>query len=165
MPFTDPSGDRLRGWMGIGSDMFYDQARVAVVPMGFCFPGLSKQGGDLPPRAECAPRWHDRLFAAMPRIRLILALGAYSQRYHLGDLYRGDLGSTVAAWREILRATRGRGRAVLPLPHPSWRNNGWLKARPWFEAELLPELKRLVAAELSVASPSHSGAAARSQGA
>lgn len=158
-PFTDPSGDRLRGWMGIGPDIFYDLAKVSVVPMGFCFPGLSDKGADLPPRPECAPLWHDRLFSAMPQARLVLALGAYSQRYHLRDLYRGDLGTTVAAWRDILAATQARGRAVIPLPHPSWRNNGWLKARPWFETELLPELKGLVAAELGLRRKTKAGRA------
>lgn len=147
-PFTDPSGDRLRDWMGIGPDIFYDSARISVIPMGFCFPGLSAGGADLPPRAECAPLWHDRLYAALPRLRLVLAVGAYAQRYHLGGLYRGSLGATVEDWRTILRATRRRGRAVIPLPHPSWRNNAWLKACPWFETELLPELRRLVRTEL-----------------
>jgi uracil-DNA glycosylase len=147
-PFTDPSGDRLRSWMGIAPGTFYDSARISVIPMGFCFPGLSNKGADLPPRAECAPLWHDRLYAAMPQLRLVLAVGSYAQRYHLGDLYRGDLSATVENWRAVLAATRGRGRAVIPLPHPSWRNNAWLKLRPWFDAELLPELRKLVRAEL-----------------
>jgi uracil-DNA glycosylase len=148
IPFTDPSGDRLREWMGIGPEIFYDSARISVIPMGFCFPGLSEKGADLPPRPECAPLWHDRLYAALPRLRLVLALGAHAQRYHLGDLYRGNLSDTVADWRGILRITRGRGRAVIPLPHPSWRNNAWLKLRPWFAEELLPELRALVRTEL-----------------
>jgi uracil-DNA glycosylase len=147
-PFTDPSGDRLRGWMGIGPEIFYDSARISVIPMGFCFPGLSDKGADLPPRAECAPRWHDRLYAAMPQLRLVLAVGSYAQRYHLGDDYRGSLSATVEDWPEVLEASQRRGRAVIPLPHPSWRNNAWLKLRPWFEAELLPELRKLVRAEL-----------------
>jgi uracil-DNA glycosylase len=147
-PFTDPSGDRLRDWMGIGPEIFYDSARISAIPMGFCFPGLSANGADLPPRGECAPLWHERLYAALPQLRLVLALGGYAQRYHLGDLYRGNLSATVENWREVLAASRLRGRPVLPLPHPSWRNNGWLKARPWFESELLPELRKLLHAEL-----------------
>jgi uracil-DNA glycosylase len=148
VPFTDPSGDRLREWMGIGPEIFYDSARISVIPMGFCFPGLSDKGADLPPRPECAALWHDRLYAAMPQLRLVLAVGSYAQRYHLGGDYRGSLSATVEGWREVLEASQRRGRAVIPLPHPSWRNNAWLKLRPWFAAELLPELRRLVAAEL-----------------
>ena len=139
VPFTDPSGVRLRAWLGVGEDVFYDVARVAIVPMGFCFPGLDAKGGDLPPRPECAPAWQDRLMRAMPQVELVLAVGQYAQRYHLGPLRRANLTETVAAWREIVVAT-GRP-AILPLPHPSWRNTMWLKRNPWFEAELLPFLR------------------------
>jgi uracil-DNA glycosylase len=139
-PFTDPSGDRLRQWLGVDEAQFYDPANFAIVPMGFCFPGLDAKGGDLPPRRECAPAWRDRLMAAMPQVRLILAIGQYAQAWHLGPMRRNSLTETVADWRGILAATQS-GRAVLPLPHPSWRNSGWIKRNPWFEAELLPELK------------------------
>lgn len=138
-PFNDPSGDRLRAWLGIGRDTFYDAARVAIVPMGFCFPGQDEAGSDLPPRRECAAHWHSRLFALMPQIELVLATGSYAQAWHLGGRRRGRMTDTVAAWRDILADSR-RPR-VLPLPHPSWRNNAWLKRHPWFEAELLPALR------------------------
>lgn len=144
-PFTDPSGDRLRGWMGIGPETFYDAARVAIVPMGFCFPGLDGKGGDLPPRRECAPAWRARVFAQLPDVELVLLVGQYAQRWHLtsGDLRRTSLTETVRKWREILE--RDQRPRLLPLPHPSWRNNSWLKANPWFEAELLPVLRAEVA--------------------
>lgn len=143
-PFTDPSGERLRDWMGIGPDIFYDASRVAILPMGFCFPGLDDKGGDLPPRRECAPHWRARALAAMPQIELVLAIGLHAQRWHLGDEARGGLTGTVERWRELLAAPRRP--VVLPMPHPSWRNNTWLKRHPWFEAELVPELRRRVAA-------------------
>lgn len=141
-PFTDPSGDRLRDWMGIGPENFYDEKRLAIVPMGFCFPGLDAKGGDLPPRRECRTAWHDQLFAALPRIELILVIGQYAQDYHLGSSRKRTLTETVSAWREYFGRPRTEGRpAVLPLPHPSWRNNAWLKKNPWFGEELLPVLK------------------------
>jgi len=143
-PFTDPSGDRLRGWMGIGEDVFYDAGKLAIVPMGFCFPGLDHKGGDLPPRDECRKAWHDRLFASMPQIELILVIGQYAQAYHLGRSRQKSLTDTVAAWRRHFEG-QGEGRAkVLPLPHPSWRNNAWLKKNPWFETDLLPVLRQEV---------------------
>jgi uracil-DNA glycosylase len=142
IPFTDPSGDRLRAWMGVDTDSFYDESRIAIVPMGFCYPGQDGHGGDLPPRLECAPAWRSRLFAAMPQIGLLLAVGSYAHRWHLGQLARSTLTDTVAAWREIMAATAGP--VAIPLPHPSWRNNAWLKRNPWFEAELLPVLRREV---------------------
>lgn len=144
-PFTDPSGDRLRSWMGIGEDVFYDPCRLAIVPMGFCFPGLDAKGGDLPPRSECRKTWHDRLFAAMPQVELILVIGQYAQAYHLGGKRQKSLTETVANWRAHF-VDRGEGAPmVLPLPHPSWRNNAWLKKNPWFETDLLPVLRREVA--------------------
>ncbi len=146
MPFTDPSGDRLRAWMGIDAETFYDVSRIAIVPMGFCFPGQDARGGDLPPRRECAMAWRAPLFAALPQIRLLLAVGSYAHTWHLGSLARATLTETVAAWREIAAATNQP--RVLPLPHPSWRNNAWIKRHPWFEADLLPELKREVASGL-----------------
>jgi uracil-DNA glycosylase len=139
-PFTDPSGDRLRAWLELTPDEFYDQRRIAIVPMGFCFPGLDAAGGDLPPRRECAPAWQARLFAAMPQLELILTVGSYAQRWHLGKAGVGGMTDTVRRWRELLDAP-ARPRRV-PLPHPSWRNNAWLTANPWFERELLPRLRR-----------------------
>jgi uracil-DNA glycosylase len=146
-PFTDPSGVRLRAWLGIGEEVFYDPARVAILPMGHCFPGLDAKGGDLPPRPECAPLWRARLLAGMPQIRLTLAIGLYAQRWHLGADRQADLTATVHDWRRM--ADRPGQPAVLPLPHPSWRNNGWLRANPWFESELLPDLRKRVAEVLA----------------
>lgn len=142
-PFTDPSGVRLRGWLGLDEATFYDESRVAIVPMGHCFPGLDSKGGDLPPRRECAPTWRAKVFQAMPRIELVLAIGRYAQAWHLGPEAGANLSDTVSNWREILAAPRFP--RVLPLPHPSWRNNAWLKRNPWFEEELLPVLKAEVA--------------------
>ncbi|GAA0782176.1 hypothetical protein GCM10009077_29810 [Roseibium denhamense] len=135
--------------MGIDETVFYDPDRLAIVPMGFCFPGLDQKGGDLPPRAECRTAWHDQLFEALPKIELILVIGQYAQAYHLGQKRKKTLTETVANWREYLHADRPyAGPAVLPLPHPSWRNNAWLKKNPWFEIDLLPvlrsEVQRLV---------------------
>jgi uracil-DNA glycosylase len=142
-PFTDPSGDRLRAWLGVSSEEFYDQARVAIVPMGFCFPGHDASGGDLPPRRECAAAWHGRVFAAMPQLELILLVGSYAQRWHLGEAGKGrSMADTVGRWRDLL-AARDRPRYVA-LPHPSWRNNAWLTANPWFERDLLPAVRREV---------------------
>ncbi len=144
-PFTDPSGERLRNWMGISEDVFYDAKRIAIVPMGFCFPGLDTKGGDLPPRIECRKTWHDGLFANLPKIELMLVIGQYAQAYHMAGLKRKTLTETVASWRSHFANGRGAGHpAVLPLPHPSWRNNTWLKKNPWFEDELLPVLKEQV---------------------
>lgn len=142
-PFTDRSGDRLRDWLGLDAACFYDASRVAIVPMGFCFPGLDGKGGDLPPRRECAPAWRARVLAALPQIELVLVIGRYAQGWHLGPKAAADLTATVAGWRGILDEPR-RPR-ILPLPHPSWRNNGWLRKNPWFEAELLPVLRAEVA--------------------
>ena len=144
MPFTDPSGDRLRAWLELTPEEFYDRRRIAIVPMGFCFPGHDAAGGDLPPRRECARTWHERLFAAMPQLELILAVGSYAQRWHLADTATGSMTDTVKRWRDLLDAN-ARPRLV-PLPHPSWRNNAWLTANPWFERDLLPRLRREIAA-------------------
>jgi uracil-DNA glycosylase len=142
-PFTDPSGVRLRQWLGLDEARFYDASRVAIVPMGHCFPGLDAKGSDLPPRAECAPLWRDRVFTALPSVELVLAIGQYAQAWHLGPARGGTLSQTVAQWRAILdRPVRPQ---VIPLPHPSWRNNGWLRKHPWFEEELLPVLRVEVA--------------------
>ncbi len=142
MPFTDPSGNRLRSWLDMAPETFYDEARVAIVPMGFCFPGLDSKGGDLPPRRECARQWHRDLFKVLPNIELILAVGAYAQAFHLGDKRGKTLRDTMLAWRTHLGVSQTP--RVFPLPHPSWRNNAWLKKNPWFEEELLPVLRREV---------------------
>jgi uracil-DNA glycosylase len=141
VPFTDPSGDRLRDWLGLDSSLFYDESRVAIVPMGFCFPGLDAKGGDRPPRPECARTWRMRLLAQLPNVQFQVLIGAYAQRWHLGDRAKGSLTETVAAWAGYLPA-------AIPLPHPSWRNNAWLKKNPWFERETLLALKAAVASAL-----------------
>ncbi|TPW29639.1 uracil-DNA glycosylase family protein [Pararhizobium mangrovi] len=143
LPFNDASGDRLRTWLGIDRETFYDPARIAIVPMAFCFPGNDAKGGDLPPRRECVATWHDDLMATMGQIELVLAIGAYAQRYHLGRRCRASLTETVASWRETV--VEDVSPRVLPLPHPSWRNTGWLKRNPWFEADVLPFLRSEVA--------------------
>lgn len=137
-PFTDPSGDRLRQWMGIDSTVFYDETRIAIVPMGFCFPGLDKRGGDLPPRPECARHWRDKLLCHLPSIELILVIGQYAQAWHLGSMRKASLTETVLHWRETYDAL---SPPVIALPHPSWRNNTWLKKNPWFERDVLPVLR------------------------
>lgn len=142
-PFKDPSGVRLRSWMGVTEAEFYDDRKVGIVPMGFCFPGYDRAGGDLPPRPECAPTWRLRIFSALPRPpKLILAVGAYAQRWHLGAAFKPTLTETLKDWRTIFEAPAETG--ILPLPHPSWRNNGWLKRNPWFETDILPVLKSKV---------------------
>ncbi len=149
VPFTDPSGDRLRAWLGLDADTFYDVSRIAIVPMGFCFPGQDARGADLPPRRECAPAWRAELFAALPRIELLLAVGSYAHAWHLGPLKRKTLTETVAAWRQIMAAAT-RPTAI-PLPHPSWRNNAWIRRNPWFESDLLPAVRKAVADRLGSA--------------
>jgi uracil-DNA glycosylase len=134
--WNDPSGQRLREWMGISDDTFYDENKVAIVPMGFCYPGTG-DSGDFPPRPECAPLWHDRLLQQLDSIRLTILLGQYSQHYVLGDRKKRNLTETVANWKTYRPA-------ILPMPHPSPRNNRWLKKNPWFEAEVLPWLKRRI---------------------
>ncbi|HMS93868.1 MAG TPA: uracil-DNA glycosylase family protein [Tabrizicola sp.] len=141
-PFTDRSGDRLRDWMGVSEAEFYDLSRVAVAPMAFCFPGYDAKGADLPPPPICAATWRDRVLVELGEVRLTLLVGGAAIRWHLG---LRDVTAAVANWRGP--ASRG----VFPLPHPSWRNTGWLKQNPWFMAELLPELRlrvrRLMEAE------------------
>jgi uracil-DNA glycosylase len=140
VPYSDRSGERLRAWMGVDHDVFYDESLVAIVPMGFCFPGYGASGSDLPPRRECVRTWHDRLFATVQKFELVLAIGAYAHRYHLEGRARKTVGETVRAWRDYGR--------VVPLPHPSWRNNSWLRQNPWFESELVPYLRQSVNAAL-----------------
>ena len=144
-PFTDPSGDRLRDWLGVDESQFYDPDNFAIVPMGFCFPGNDAKGGDLPPRRECARAWRQPLMELMPQVQLVLAIGQYAHAWHLGALREKTLTDTVRNWRAILTAS-DVNCPVLPLPHPSWRNSGWIRKNPWFETELLPELKQRVAA-------------------
>lgn len=146
-PFTDPSGDRLRQWMSVDESTFYDRSKLAIVPMGFCFPGYDAKGGDLPPRRECRAQWHDGVFAAMPQIDLLLVIGQYAQAYHMPDRRGVNLTQTVAAWRDHLEPNEA-GRIVLPLPHPSWRNNAWLKRNPWFEQAFLPVLRKMISQRL-----------------
>jgi uracil-DNA glycosylase len=141
IPWNDPSGERLRQWLDLDPERFYDQTKIAIVPMGFCYPGREPRGGDKPPRPECAPLWHPPLRAALQRVGLTLLVGLYAQRHYLGPRRKASLTETVRAWREYLPDE-------LPLPHPSWRNSAWLKRNPWFEAELVPDLQSRVAALL-----------------
>ncbi|WP_162943889.1 MULTISPECIES: uracil-DNA glycosylase family protein [unclassified Rhizobium] len=142
LPFNDASGDRLRQWLAVDRECFYDPDHFAIMGMGFCFPGYDAAGSDLPPRKECAPLWRQRAMDAMPQIELILTIGQYAQAWHLGAARMGSMTETVAEWRRYLLTNHLP--AVLPLPHPSWRNSGWLKRHPWFEAELLPALQQRV---------------------
>ncbi|MHC4515420.1 MAG: uracil-DNA glycosylase family protein [Planctomycetota bacterium] len=136
IPWNDPSGDRLRRWMDIDRDAFYDERRIAIIPMGFCYPGRGRSG-DLPPRPECAEQWHGRLLAKIPDLRLKLLVGQYAQAYYLGKHRKQTLAATVQACREYLPE-------FLPLPHPSPRNTLWLQRNPWFEAEVVPLLQELL---------------------
>jgi len=139
IPWNDPSGDRLRSWMNVTREAFYDEGRIALVPTGFCYPGKGR-GGDLPPRPECAPLWHPRLHSELEGVQLTLLVGACAQAYYLGDRGRDSLAETVKAARDYLPR-------FLPLPHPSPRNLRWFKNHPWFEAEIVPLLRdRLTAA-------------------
>jgi uracil-DNA glycosylase len=137
IPWNDPSGELLREWLAVDRDTFYDESRIAIVPTGLCYPGR-KGSGDAPPRPECAPRWHPPLLAAMPRIELVLLVGQYAQAYYLGRRRKATLAATVRAHAEY-------GPRFLPLPHPSPRNRLWLRRNAWFEAEVLPLLRRRVA--------------------
>ena len=141
-PFTDASGDRLRSWMGVDSAAFYGDPRIGVASQAFCFPGTSPKGGDFPPPPRCAALWRDRLLGALPRVELTLLVGGHAQLWGLGDRARANMTETVRAWRDYAPGT-------IPLPHPSWRNTGWLKREPWFEREVVPELRRRVAALLA----------------
>ena len=138
VPFDDPSGDRLRDWMGVDRDTFYDRSRVAIVPMAFCFPGYDTRGSDLPPPKVCAATWREDLIAAMPQVELTLLVGQYAQGWHIRGERKVSLTETVRSWQEY-------GPGILPLPHPSWRNTGWLRRNPWFEREVLPWLRAEVA--------------------
>jgi len=135
-PFTDPSGVRLRDWLGVTDNEFYNEDIFAVTPMGFCFPGQDDKGGDLPPRKECAPLWQDKLAQALPNVELTLLVGMYAVTHVLGERAQRNLTETVRHWRDY-------GPDIMPMPHPSWRNNGWIKRHDWFADELV-ELKRRV---------------------
>lgn len=134
-PFTDPSGDRLRDWLGLTPDQFYDRDLVAIVPMAFCFPGYNARKADLPPPPVCARTWHSEVMEHLTKVKLTVLVGAHAQRWHLGA--KGPVTELVLNWRD-------HAPQVFPLPHPSWRNTGWLKKNPWFEAELLPVLRARV---------------------
>ncbi len=134
IPWNDPSGDRLRHWLAIDRAVFYDETRVAIVPMGLCYPGRLRNGGDAPPRPECAPLWRERLVRLMPDIRLTLLVGSYAQAHALGP----------GAMTERVRAFRDHLPKFFPLPHPSWRTTGWERKHPWFQSEALPTLRRTV---------------------
>lgn len=137
IPFNDPSGDRLREWMGVTRETFYDPKKLAIIPMGFCFPGNDAKGGDLPPRKECARAWRANLIEALPNIETAILVGGYAQKWHLGDRAAKTLTETVKAWRDV-------APTYFPTPHPSWRNNVWLKKNPWFEGDVLPVLRRRI---------------------
>ncbi len=145
-PVTDPSGDRLRSWLGVTPEQFYDPGLFAIAPMGFCFPGLDAHRSDLPPRRECAPAWRQGLMELMPQVDLVLAIGLYAQRWHLGARASRSVSDTVARWREIVATPQSP--VIVPLPHPSWRNSAWLKRNPWFDAELTPWLRAEISRRL-----------------
>ena len=138
-PFSDPSGERLRDWMGVDAATFYDRSKFAILPMAFCFPGYDAKGADLPPPKLCADHWRAPVLAEMPQIRLTLLVGGYAQRWHIG---KGTVTGTVRNWREHAPTT-------IPLPHPSWRNTSWLRKHPWFEADLIPVLRARIREELA----------------
>ena len=136
IPFDDASGDRLRDWLGVNRETFYDASRVAILPMGFCYPGTGKSG-DLPPRPECAAAWHEKILSELSAVKLTLVIGQYAMEWHLGTNAKPTLTETVEAWREF-------SPKLWPLPHPSPRNNIWLKKNPWFARDVLPELREQV---------------------
>ena len=137
LPWNDRSGDRLREWLAVDRRTFYDADRIAIMPMGFCYPGTDPRGGDRPPRPECAPLWHASVLRLLPAIELTLPVGSHAIRHYLARDSGATMTATVAAWRDCLPR-------ALPLPHPSWRNHAWLRRHPWFRAELVPELRRRV---------------------
>ena len=141
IPWNDRSGDVLREWLNVDKDIFYDEARIAIIPMGFCYPGVDPRGGDNPPRPECADAWHSALLERLPNIELTLLVGMYAQARYLAKKRKRTLTDTVAAWRDY-------GSDRLPLPHPSWRNQHWRRKNPWFEDEVVPELRSRVQALL-----------------
>ena len=137
LPFDDPSGDRLRAWMGLDRETFYGHPAIGVAAMAFCFPGTDPKGGDYPPPARCASLWRPKLLAELPKVELTLLLGGYAQAWALGGRAKRSMTDTVRAWQEYLPT-------FLPMPHPSWRNTGWLKRHPWFEADVAPYLRQRI---------------------
>jgi uracil-DNA glycosylase len=148
IPWDDASGNRLRTWMGVDAATFYDESQFAIIPMGFCYPGRGN-GGDNPPRPECAPLWMDRLLKELPAVELTLLVGLYAQRHFLGTRRKATLTETVTAWKEY-------APAYIPLPHPSPRNQAWFKRNAWFESDVLPVLRNRVAS-LTAPGPEHAG--------
>ena len=137
IPWNDASGDRLRAWLQLDRSLFYDAARVAILPMGFCYPGVGENGGDNSPRSECAPLWHKRLLTHLPGVRLTLLLGQYAQRYYLESKRKSSMTETVRAYSEY-------APQFFPLPHPSWRSTVWMQKHPWFEDVVIPRLRKTV---------------------
>jgi uracil-DNA glycosylase len=137
IPWDDASGDRLRDWLGLDRSTFFDDAKVAILPMGFCYPGAGKNGGDNPPRPECAPRWHERLFKHLPDRELTLLVGQYAHRYYLDAARKTSMTETVRAFSQYRPE-------FFPLPHPSWRSAIWMQKNPWFEGKVIPELRKAV---------------------
>lgn len=141
-PFTDRSGERLRDWTGLSDETFYDTSLVAIIPMGFCFPGQTKAGADLPPRPECSRFWHDKLMAELPHLELMLVVGRYAINYHMPNHKGRAVSAVVADYQQFLEADTKPLK--LPLPHPSWRNNSWIKQNEWFEVDYLPHIRQAV---------------------
>ncbi len=138
LPFNDRSGDRLREWLGLNRDQFYDRSKVAIVPMAFCFPGYTQSGSDLPPPPRCAATWRAQVMAALPDVETTVVIGQYAQRWHLGDVARkAGVTQTVRNWRDF-------APGIFPMPHPSWRNNAVLRRNPWIEKDLVPALRARV---------------------
>jgi uracil-DNA glycosylase len=142
IPWNDASGDHLRDWMKLDRSIFYDEAKVAIVPIGFCYPGAQASGGDKPPRSECAPLWHPRIFDQLPYLQLTLLVGQYSQMRYLGPSRKRSITETVKAFAEY-------GPTLFPLPHPSWRSRIWMQKQPWFEQEIIPQLRKAVQRAIS----------------
>ena len=141
VPWDDPSGKRLRGWLEVDDETFYDEDRFAIIPVGFCYPGTMANGGDYPPRKECAPLWHAPVLNALKNVELTLLVGSYVQAYYLGKDRKKTMTETVRSWRDY-------GPDILLTPYPSWRTTGWQKKNPWFDEEILPELRRKVKARI-----------------
>jgi uracil-DNA glycosylase len=137
IPWSDASGDRLRDWLQMEQSVFYEKAQVAILPMGFCYPGAGESRGDLPPRPECAPRWHERLLKLLPHLELTVLVGQYAQRHYLGSQRMGSVTETVKAFAAY-------GPRFFPLPHPSWRSVIWMRKHAWFERSVIPELREVV---------------------
>jgi uracil-DNA glycosylase len=147
-PWDDPSGERLREWTQLASSVFYDQAQLAIIPIGLCYPGAGKHGGDNPPRPECAALWHERLLAHLPDLRLTLLVGQYAQQYYLGPRRKDSMTETVRAFMEY-------GPRLFPLPHPSWRSVVWMRKNPWLEQLVVPALREAVSSSLATDASPH----------